>query len=217
LEASLQRIVGPSARAKSLWSKLSLDEVFSLYGNLFVAVHELGIRRIVAIALKHEFPNIVPSVQMQHIDPSFKGQLPWTKEYPLGDKQLAAHCAHGAMIPLSKNPGLARIRFFADPDKTPIAWIDGKNRQATRAIGGFIEVGHGEPPEVKVMPFEGPKLALLEIADALAYVSQRSATAKLSPNDKRFKALAQTMNPETVRFKVGADGGFGFSVPNVQG
>jgi hypothetical protein len=209
-----RELFGPSGRAKTVWSNLSLDEVFALYAGLFAGVGKLGVRQIVAVALKNDFPPTVLSGEMQHIDPSVVGPLPWTKEYPLGDKQLAAHCAQGTMIPLSKSPGLQNIRFYADPDRTPMVWIDGKKRQATRAIGGFIDVEHGEPPQVNVMAFDGKKSKLLEFADALAYVSQRVALAKHSPNDRRFRTLSQTMNPVVVRFKVGTDGGFGFSVPN---
>jgi hypothetical protein len=130
------------------------------------------------------------------------------------EKQIASFCAQGAMIPLAKNPGLDRVRFWADPDSTLIDWLDGR-RQATRTFSGFIGMGPGkEPPRIKTMPIEREKPKLLEVADVIAYVAQRAMRGGRRINDGRFRRLHEIIGAGIVRFAVAPDGGFGFDVPD---
>jgi len=202
------------ARNKTPWARLRMEDVFELYSALMDQLRSVGLRRLVTIARKSEFPDTLPAMPMQHVDPSSGVPPKYTTEMRFSDKQIAAHCAQGAMIPLSKNPGLEKVRFWPDPDSTSIEWFDGK-RTAKKAIGGFVDIGASEEPaRINVMPIAGAKPSLLEVADCIAYVAQRSSTNTLSPNGRRFRALHQVIAPEEIKFAIAPDGGFGFSVPN---
>jgi hypothetical protein len=206
-----REMFGGHARSKTPWANLSMADVFNLYEALMTRLRDANLRRLVAIARKSDFPDRLPALPMQHIDPSLNVSPRWTKEMQLGEKQLAAWCAQGVMIPLTAS---GQVRLWADPDKTSIEWLDGK-RAATRAIDGFVDIGPDkEPPRINVMPVTGEKPKLLEVADCIAYVAQRSRTSGGGNNDRRFKSLEELIDPELIRFAVAPDGGFGFSVPN---
>jgi hypothetical protein len=90
-------------------------------------------------------------------------------------------------------------------------------RQFSETLGGFIDAGPGQrAARINVMRIQGVKPQLLEVADAIAYVTQRAyaSKGKHGPNDRRFKMLYELVGPEVVALKVGQDGGLGFSVPN---
>src|SRR6202008_2570905 len=129
------------------WAPLDTSDVFRLYGELITELRGAGFHAVVATARKADFPSFIPPQAMVHVDP--KSNLPpvMTNTIHFGDKQLAVWCAQGAMIPLSRKPGLDKVRFWPDPDTTSIEWID-KKRRASTAIGGFIDLGPAlEPAE----------------------------------------------------------------------
>ena len=96
---------------------------------------------------------------MEHVDPSSALPPKMTREIVIGEKLIASWCAQGAMVPLSKNPGLDKIRFLADPDKTPVGWFDGNRRAATKLIEGFVDNGiDPEPVQIKTTPIDGASL-----------------------------------------------------------
>jgi hypothetical protein len=201
-------------RKKSAWAHLSMADVFALYEALFTALDKLGLRKIVTFAIKKDFPDELPSGPWQSADPNLVGPMPWMNGHSFSDKHIASFCARGTMIPLSKWPGLERVRFWPDPDSTLIEWSNGR-RQFSGSVGGFINVGPGRNGQIEVMSIQGSKPPFLEIADAMAYVAQRSQGAGHSnPNERRFKSLHRQIHPEIVRFQVGPDGGFILNVPN---
>ena len=201
-------------RQKSAWASLSMSDVFALYESLFERIDHLNARKIVGVAVKKEFPNEILGGPWQSINPSLIGPMPWMNGHRFTDKHLASFCARATMIPLSKWPGLDRVRFWPDPDSTLIETSNGR-RQFSGSLDGFIEVGPGKHGSIQVMNVEGRKPPLLEIADATAYVAQRTQKNSYStPNERRFKSLNDLINAEIVRFQVGADGGFGINVPN---
>jgi hypothetical protein len=203
------------ARAKGPWAKLSMVDVFHLYNRLFEELNVLKLRRLVAVARKADFPNEVPSLAMEHVDPVANVPPIFTKAFAYGDKQIAIHCAQATMIPLAKYPGLEMLRFWPDPDSTTIEWFTGRRVVKGEVGNFFVDMGPGqEPPKVKVMPTEGPKPTLLEVADAIAYVSQRSLTSSFNRNTQRFKALAHLIQAEQIRMGIAPDGGLGFNIPN---
>jgi hypothetical protein len=210
-----RQIFAGDARRRSPWAHLKIDDVFKLYEVLFARLAATHPRRILVVARRADFPAVLPPMAMQHVDPSSGIPPRWTKEMPLGPKQLAVQCAQGAMIPLSKTPGLDKVRFHSDPDETKIDWFDRK-RSATNAISPFfVDVGPDQEPEKgTVVRTSGQKPELLQVADAIAYIGQRGMSSKHSHNDQRFKALYQAIAPEKIRYMVGRDGGFGFDVPN---
>ncbi len=209
-----RQLFAGDARNKTPWARLRMEDVFELYSALMDQLRSVGLRRLVTIARKSEFPDTLPAMRMQHVDPSSGVPPIWTKEIRFGDKQIAAHCAQGTIAPLSKNPGLENVRFWADPDSTLIDWYHGK-RMATKTIDGFVGIAESEEPaRINVMPIADAKPSLLEVADCIAYVAQRSRTNTLSPNGRRFRSLHQVIAPEEIKFAVAPDGGFRFSIPN---
>jgi hypothetical protein len=202
-------------RAKSPWARLSMVEVFQLYELLLTELNGLKLRRLVALACKAELPNEIPALAMQHLDPIANVPPRYTKPFAFRDKQIAIHCAHATMVPLANYPGLENVRFWLDPDSTVVEWFSGR-RAVEGEIGNFfVDVGPDkEPAKVNVMRIDGAKPQMLEVADVIAYAGQRSKTAKLSPNDLRFKALARLINAEQIRFGIAPDGGLGTQIPN---
>jgi hypothetical protein len=198
------------ARKKSAWAHLKTDDVAHLYKTLMIRLRDVDPRSVVAIAKRAEFPEALPSFEL--IEPNSKEPANYTKPVRLDAKQLAAFCAQGAMIPISKNPGLNRVRFWPDPDDTSIEWFD-RRRQMTGAIHGFVDRGTDlAPAEINPLRIQRTKPSLLEIADSIAYFGRRRLTARFEPTDIRIKAIYAIIDPEEVRFSSGVDGGFGFSV-----
>jgi hypothetical protein len=205
------------ARAKSPWAKLSIDEVFRLYETLLANLTELKLRCIVAFARKADFPKEIPALAMQHIDLAANIPPQWTKPFPLGDKQLSIWCAHSAITPLAHYPGFEKVRLWLDPDSTVVDWFSGRRAVKNEVGNIFVDVGPGiEPPKPSsVMPVDtGSKPSILEVADVIAYATQRGKAAKLSPNDLRFKKLMRQINAEQIIFGIAPDGGFGANIPN---
>jgi hypothetical protein len=201
-------------RKKSVWADLGIADVFALYSKLMLDINPLMIRKIVALGKKSDFPNSIPAAQWQSVDPNFIGPLPWSNGYGFGEKHIANLGAHGTMIPLSKWPGFSRLRFWPDPDSTLIETTAGR-RRFSNMLSGFVDNGEGkEPPRVNVMYSQGPKPALLEIADLAAYVSQRCADAGYDQIDLKFKALNRIIGAEQIKIGIAPDGGIGISVPN---
>jgi hypothetical protein len=200
-------------RKKSVWAPLSVDDVFTLYSELTSRICRFQSRNVVAIAKKKEFPEVLPGGQWQYADPNFIGPMPWSKGHGYGEKHIASHCAQATMIPISKWPGLDQVRFWPDPDATRIELTDG-SRQFSRTLGGFVDNGGQEPAKINLMAVVGEKPPLLEVADMAAYVAQRAATGKYSPNDRKFKSLHDLIGAEMVTFGIAPDGALGINVPN---
>ncbi|KAA3442116.1 hypothetical protein C7I87_32275 [Mesorhizobium sp. SARCC-RB16n] len=207
-----REIFHPGARQKTAWAALDNDDVFALYGAIADSIAAGPVRRIVAIANKADFPKdfLVGPLQSSGGLPP----IPGMKNYLMRDKEFAAQCAQGALLPLSKNPGFRNVRFWADHDKTKIEWIVGAH-QASRAASLFVSVGKdGEADRVNLMTGEGDKPPLLEVADLIAYVAQRAASRGSSPNDRRFADLHSKIAPEVIHLGLSPDGGLGFNVPD---
>jgi hypothetical protein len=201
-------------RKKSPWARLNMDEVFALYSGLVQDLNPLMIRKIVSLGRKTDFPDSIPGGQWQHADPNFIGPQPWSNGYGFGDKHIANLGAHGVMIPLSKWPGFSRVRFWPDPDATLIATTTGR-RQFSNMLSGFVDNGDKkEPSKVNVMYVEGAKPPLLQIADLVAYVSQRCAGTGYDRVEMKFKALNRIIAAEQIKLGIAPDGGIGINVPD---
>jgi hypothetical protein len=81
-------------------------------------------------------------------------------------------------------------------------------------ISGFIDNGTCEPEKIEVSYQAAGKPVLLQVADLVAYVAQRSAGARFSPLDLKFKALNKLIGPEKVGLGVTPQGGIGYDIPN---
>lgn len=199
-------------RQKTPWAKLTNDRVFALYGDVAKAINEGPVRRIVAYARRADFPKdfLVGALDNgQEVPP-----IPNIKNYLMRDKEFAAQCAHGALLPLSKTPGFNNVRFWPDQDRSKIQWFVGSH-QASRAASLLVSVGKdGQAERVQLMRAEGIKPVLLDVADLIAFVSQRASTGGSSPDDRRFADLFREIAPERIRMGLSPDGGLGFSVPD---
>lgn len=202
-------------RQKTAWANKTIVEIFDIYTKLLQELDGLLIRKIVTLAKKADFPTEVPGGQWEASDPSFIGPLRWNNGWEFTDKHIASVCAQGTMIPLAHWPKLENLRFWPDPDHTPIATSEGR-RKFSRQLSGFVDHGRRgeEPSKIDVAYSENGKPELLQIADLIAYVAQRCAHGGTAPNDRRFKQLNQQIDAERVRFGVSSDGGFGVEVPN---
>lgn len=201
-------------RKKSPWSKLNMDEVFKLYSDLVAVVKPQLARTIVTIADKQELPAEIPGGQWEHANNDFVGPMNWDRGFPFRDKQIAAFCAQGTMIPISKSPGIENMTFWPDPD-TSLIELYGGRRQFANSLTAFIDHGDGkEPAKAEVSYLKQGKPSLLQVADLLAYVAQRSAHGKFSPNDLKFKALDEAIGAEKIRLGIPPNGGIGFDIPN---
>ncbi len=202
------------ARRKSAWSNLALNDVFDLYSELVTIVKPALTRIIVTIANKAELPDKIPGGQWEPADSSFVGPMNWSSGWPFRDKQIASFCAQGTMIPISKWPGLEAVTFWPDPDSSVVEFAGGR-RKFSRMISGFIDHGTGrEPDKIEVSYQSSGKPALLQAADLVAYVAQRSAGAKFSPLELKFKALDKLIGAEKLRIGVTPQGGIGYDIPN---
>jgi hypothetical protein len=193
-----------------------MEDVYQLFTKLFSDLSALKTRRLVAVARVADFPSEIPALAMQHIDPSANVPPRHIKAFSYREKQIAIHCAQATMVPLAKYPGLNKVRFWADPDSTTIEWFSGR-RAVKGEIGNFfVDVEPGqEPQKVNVMRITNPKPKLLEVADAIAYLSQRGrSSAGRSSDTDRIKELVRFIGAEQIRMGIAPDGGLGFQIPN---
>jgi hypothetical protein len=210
-----REIFNPAARAKSVWLKLNANEIFKLYEDLFTRLSTVGPRYLLTLARRTDFPALLPALAMQHIDPSANVPPKYTKPTEYGEKQIALHCAQGTMIPLSKYPGLGNVRIWPDPDNSKIEWFSGRRNAANEIGNFFVDIGSGrEPTKPIIARCTGTKPPLMQVADAVAFVGQRTKRKEKSPNAKHFHSLFELINPEQIIFGIAPDGGFGFKIPN---
>jgi hypothetical protein len=201
-----REIFAPDARKKSPWRSLSMDNVIQLYEMLFAELAALKPRRIVTIAYRSGFPKHVPS--QKWINPKPKPGEPdkWTKAHDVSAKAIASLCAQCCFVPLAGWPGPDRIRFWADPDQSLIETGGGK-RQFSEFLGGYFDLGLDPQPKLSPVPIRGEKPVLLELADAIAFITRREKEAKtISPNNRRFKALFEQITPEIMELTTGPHG-----------
>ena len=121
----------------------------------------------------------------------------------MGDKHIAAFCAKTALMEIAKVIDLRTVQLWADPDKTPIP-IAGQRRQASGLVGGFFDAPSGLE-EIRAMPILEKKPALLQVADAVAFVSRRFFEIEgRSPNNDRLNRLFEVMDVYTPHVKITA-------------
>lgn len=77
-------------------------------------------------------------------------------------------------MPVVDSIGVERIRLFVDPDKTILDSPMGR-RQASGLIGGHMNIGPHQEVPLRLTPekITGDKPELLDVADLLAFISQR--------------------------------------------
>jgi hypothetical protein len=108
-----------------------------------------------------------------------------------------------ALTEIAGQTDLKRVRLWADPDRTPIS-IGGQHRQASRLVDGLIRAPNGWD-EVRAMPILGKKPDLIQVADAVAFISRRAIEIKgSSPNNDRLNRLFGVLDANTRELKMTA-------------
>ena len=88
----------------------------------------------------------------------------------------------------------------------------------TRAIDPtFVDNGvEKEPFCFRQSPITAREYVPFELADFIAYATQRTACIEYTPNGKRFRKLIDIISPQLVHVVIALDGGLGFQVPNLR-
>lgn len=118
---------------------------------------------------------------------------------PLGEKEMASLCARGCMIAFSRGISLRSVELFIDKDTSLIRGFTGRE-QAHRSVRGFIASDVGtEYFQAQDCPPDS--VGMLEVADLIAYVAQKSAMVSSKPSalEAAFGDLNRQLNYERAR------------------
>jgi hypothetical protein len=197
-------LFSPDKRLKSGLDNLTTNDVLALYSEVAAKLRSPSLRFVAARAQLSQFPVFQPA----------DGVFP---RVVFDKKTLGIHCANAALLPLTRDLGKDQLKVWPDHDGTKIEWL-GRRHQASTAIGSFYDLGKGEPARVDpALGSDLPKDArriIFEIADMVAWLSNRVVSGKHSNLHGRIKALYARLNPMQVSVQIGADGGMSVSVPN---
>jgi len=191
------------SRARSDWRDLALEDVFSLYGGVATLLARSRATLLCIFANKSRLPKTDPGG-------------PWrtrsglivpgpTVALEFGEKQWASLCANATQIPLKVFPGLNKVRFWADPDRTRIEWA-GRRRQVANTLTMWI-AGEGRPAQrVSAERIGSEKPSLLQLADFVAYSFARATARRPSQTTLRFKQFVHRLAPFVGQVKLGPHG-----------
>lgn len=198
-----------SARLRSSWRALSIEAVFLLYEEFADLLKNNGVTTLCVFADRSRLPARIPGGPWKTRSGLWTpGRSP---DVVLGEKQLAGLCGNATQLPLKEFPGLDKVRFWADPDRTQIEWL-GRRSQASNTLsmlmGSETGVARVSPQEV-----QRAKPVLLQVADFAAYFFSRSKSRKLDANRSRFRGGVAALSPFVGELKLGGDGGLGVSMP----
>lgn len=191
-----------SARSQGPWAHLSRDEVFRFMKR--VADESISLRAQHVVARHKRTPGA-----FEHVSPaiSIDGSLApidHSVEHFKADKAIAVALAGSAIMALlDALPN--HIRFLPDPDgDSRITWPP-KRRRVDDLLKS-IWYGLGDrAARVEVVSVARPKPPILEIADVLAYVSQKSAMPP-SETTSRFAEILEAFQPASFElFGAGTD------------
>ena len=177
-------------REKMGFAYLDENKIRDLYFRLFTALDNFKFKKIIVIANKHEFP-----------EKNIPGSG-WAPNITINDKTLISFCANASMIPFFHAfKQIDCIRFFADIDKSKIAWL-GKKRQSIRTFNSYIS---GEDTKSDDVPRVSPEIynekpKLLEIADAISYISAKALSVEQFKGKTWYSDLYNLISPYEVHF-----------------
>lgn len=167
-------------RKKTGWNHLSIHRIFDFAEELVSAL--VGMPTVFSVGAAHrtEHPLEVPEA----------GHFP---AFTMGTKELTALQCQAALLPLSQFYDQSQIKFWTDPDKTPISFGYGKvqahrmhylnNSDANKRIDA-------EPPDEERTP-------LLQVADLFAFTATHALTEKKQRFKKEFERLYRICSPAT--------------------
>lgn len=171
-------------RNKSVWHHLKIEECFDLYHEFVEILNAHQTLRLGVYADKTHIPRKIPPLESAPQSLSFN--------LVLDDKQLGILCANATQEPFAKQLGLDRVRFWADPDDSKVAWL-GSKRKVKRSLDMFFDLpGH---PRVTSEPIGRNKPILLEAADLLAYATAKSLSTQVFRDKSKYEELHKFLNP----------------------
>lgn len=191
-----REIFSPQAKAKTEWADLALNDIVGLYRQVFESLNSVPHSKIVVATKIADLPIKIEAGPWQHRDKNFVGPMPEMPGFSITDKFVAAFCGRIALTEIAKTIPLDALRVWADPDTTKIA-LAGQNRQAGKLVGGTVLTPDGWA-HVKLMDLSKEKPALIETADAIAYLTRRSQTNGSSAIDKKVAELSKVVAPQIV-------------------
>lgn len=197
-------LFSPDKRLKAGLDTLTTNDVLALYAEVAAKLGSWNLHVVAARAQLSQFPASQPA----------DGVFP---RVVFDRKTLGIYCANAALLPLTRDIGKDHLKVWPDHDGTKIEWL-GRRRQASQAIGSFYDLGEGEPARVDPalttdLP-QDPRRTIFEIADMVAWFSNRVVSGKYSNLHGRIKTLFAQLNPMQVSVRIGPDGGMSVFVPN---
>jgi hypothetical protein len=189
-------------RLKKGLERLTSTDVMAIYGEL------------VGLLTSPNLRTVVTRGRLSH----FAGEQPADEHFPriaFDKKSLGVICANGAILPLKRDFSGAAFRIWPGHDGTKTEWL-GQMRQPSEAIGGFYDIDglrdvRVNPTPASDMPPDSRR-QLHEVADLLAWLSNRVMTEKNLVWRGRYKALLDGLHPMLVRLLPGPTG-MKFDVP----
>ena len=165
-------------RKKTGWKHLPIYRIFDFAEVLVSGL--LGVPVVFTVGAAHQSEQPVEFSEAGHF-PAFK----------MGTKELTALQCGGALLPLSQVFDQSQIKFWTDPDRTPISFGYGKvqahrmhylnNSDANQRIVA-------EPPDEQGTP-------LLQMADLFAFTATHALTEKRYRFKNRFERLYRMCSP----------------------
>lgn len=171
-----RKLFAGDSRKSTSWAHLEPDDVFSLCFEVARVFSASGISFRVGYVDRRGLSD--------HM--LFAGRLP---KIPTGPKQLMAFAYGAALAGLEREPGVANVRLWIDPDSTKIEW-GGKRRKAMNVPIMF------EGNQIQPQIISGEKPLLLDVADILAYCAGHSLSSELRRDKEKFGKIFACFNPE---------------------
>lgn len=167
-------------RKKTGWKQLSIDRIFDFAEELVSGLKGVPVVFTVGAAHRNEQPIEFP--EAGHF-PAFK----------MGTKELTAIMCQAALTPLNQFYDQSQIKFWTDPDKTPISFGYGKVQAHRMHYLNNSDAGQridAEPPNEEATP-------LLQVADLFAYTATHALTDNRYRFKDRFERLYRMCDPAT--------------------
>lgn len=158
--------------------KISLEEIFKLYEDLFKYIITSNMIPIICWVDKRILPSKIPPIPEQ-------SAYIWP-EMCFGGKNWSVYCAHGIVQHLEKSILNAYVEYYISKDCTRISWF-GKKRQVSKARMFIEKNDSAEYADIKELDSH----ILFEVADAIAYFSSNSLNTQHFSNGTEGNDIKQ--------------------------
>ncbi len=186
-------------RKKTTWAHLTATQCLEIYGEV-INTFLNDITFLGAYADTINIPDLFPKNENDQTILNF--------DINMGIKQITILLASIVQEPFIKKLGTSYYKFWADPDRSKIQWLN-KNSQAIRALDG-IYFGLPGTPQTKVQFIDSPYSELLELSDLLAFsIAHYFSKTKFRYKEEIIK-LCKLMNPSVgeAKMRSTSDGSF---------